>query len=101
LTTAVATYYTAGSGITATINNLSLTNTSGSPVSVTLYRVPNAGSASAANQFTGPFIIPANQNYVPPQAIGLQLDPGMTLQALAGTNTAVTLMGGVYESSGS
>lgn len=101
LTTSAVTYYTAPSGTTATINNLSLTNTSASPVSVTLYRVPNAGSASASNQFTAPYTVAVGQTYVPPQAIGLQLDPGMTLQALAGAATAVTLMGGVYESSGS
>lgn len=95
------TYYTAPTLTVSTINNLSLTNTSGSPVSVTLYRVPAAGSAAASNQFTAPYVIPAGQTYVPPQAIGLQLDAGMTLQALAGSAAAVTLMGGVYENSGS
>lgn len=101
LTTSAVTYYTAGSGVTATINNLSLTNTSAAPRTVTLHRVPAVGSASAATQFTAPYVIPVGQTYVPPQAIGLQLDPGMTLQALADAATSVTLMGGVYETSGS
>ncbi|WP_433705797.1 hypothetical protein [Paraburkholderia sacchari] len=101
LTTSAATYYSAGSGITATINNLSLTNTSANPVAVTLYNVPAAGSASAANEFMAAYTLSAGQTYVPPQAIGLQLAPGSTLQALAGTGAAVTMMGGVYETSGS
>ncbi|CAG4900809.1 hypothetical protein [Paraburkholderia saeva] len=101
LTTGALPYYSAGAGITATVNNLSLTNTSGSPVPVTLYNVPSAGSPGAANEFLAAFSLSAGQTYVPPQAIGLQLAPGSTLQALAGTATAVTIMGGVYETSGS
>jgi hypothetical protein len=101
LTTSALTYYTAPTSTVATINNLSLTNTSGSAVTVTLYRVPSGGAAGVTNQFTPPYTIPVGQTYVPPQAIGLQLDAGMTLQALAGAATAVTLMGGVYETSGS
>lgn len=96
-----ATYYTAGAGVTATINNLSLTNTTTSPVAVTLYRVPSGGAAGDNNTILSGFSIAAKATYVPPQCIGLQLDPGMTLQALAATATAVTLAGGVYESSGS
>lgn len=101
LTTGAASYYTAPSGTVATINNLSITNTSLSPVSVTLYRVPSGGSAAASNALMSGFSLSAGQTYVPPQAIGLQLDAGMSLQALAATGSAVTLMGGVYETSGS
>lgn len=96
-----ATVYTAGTGITATINNLSLTNTSASPVSVTLYRVPVAGTPGTDNCILSAFSISAGQTFVPQQAIGLQLSAGMTLQALASTATAVTLAGGAYETSGS
>jgi len=101
LTTAAATYYTAPTGTTSTVNNLSLTNTSASPVTVTLYRVPSAGSASSTNTIMSAFSLSAGQTYVPPQAIGLQLETGMTLQALASANTSVTIAGGVYETSGS
>jgi hypothetical protein len=101
LTTSAAVYYTAPSGTTSTVNNLSLTNTSASPVAVTLFRVPNSGAAGAANTILSAFSLAAGQTYVPPQAIGLQLDPGMTLQALASSATAVTIAGGVYETSGS
>lgn len=101
MTASAATYYAAPPATTATINNLSLTNTSASPVSVTLYRVPSAGTAGAGNALLSSFSLSAGQTYVPPQAIGLQLDPGMTLQALASAGSSVTLMGGVYETSGS
>lgn len=101
LSTAAGTYYTAPAGTTATINNLSLTNTTGSPATVTLYSVPSGGSANATNTFLSTYSLAAGQTYVPPQAIGLQLAPGSTLQALSGTTSAVTLVGGVYETSGS
>lgn len=101
LTTGAVAYYTAGAGITATINNLSLTNTSGAPVAVTLYNVPNGGAASASNTFMSAFSLAAGQTFVPPAAIGLQLLPGGTLQALAATGAVITIMGGVYETSGS
>lgn len=101
LTTVAQTAYTATTGVTATVNNLSLTNTSASPVAVTLYRVPSAGSPSASNTLLSAFSLSAGQTYVPPQAIGLQLDQGMSLQALASAGSAITLMGGVYETSGS
>lgn len=101
LAVAAGTAYTAGDGVTATVNNLSLTNTSGSPVSVTLYRVPAAGTPGPTNCFLSAFSLSAGQTYVPQQAIGLQLSPGMTLQALASAAASVTLVGGVYETSGS
>jgi hypothetical protein len=101
LTASAAVYYTAPNGVTSTINNLSLTNTSASPVAVTLYRVASGGSASAANMILSAFSLAAGQTYVPPQAIGLQLSQGMTLQALASTASAVTIAGGAYETSGS
>ena len=101
LTTSAAPYYTAPSGTTSTVNNLSLTNTSSGVVKVTLYRVPNAGTPGASNALLSAYSLSAGQTYVPPQAIGLQLEGGMTLQALADTAAAVTIMGGVYETSGS
>lgn len=101
LTTAAVAYYTAAAGVTATVNNLSLTNTSASPVAVSLYNVTSGNTAGAANALLSSYTLSAGQTYVPPQAIGLQLAPGSTLQALAATGAVVTLMGGVYETTGS
>ena len=101
LTTGAVAYYTVPSGTVSTIANLSLTNTSASPVAVTVYNVPNAGAASTSNQLVSAYSIAAGQTYVPPQAIGLQMAPGSTLQALAATGAVVNIQGGVYETSGS
>ncbi|MDH2052535.1 hypothetical protein [Achromobacter marplatensis] len=101
LTTSAAPYYTAPAGTKATINNLSLTNTSAAVVTATLHRVPSGGTASASNMILSAFSLPVGSTYVPPQAIGLQLEAGMTLQALASAATSVTIAGGAYETSGS
>ena len=101
LTTSAAAYYSVPSGTVSTIANLSLSNTSASPVSVTVYNVPSAGSASTANILVPAYSLAAGQSYVPPQAIGLQMAAGATLQALAATGAVVNIQGGVYETSGS
>lgn len=101
LTTSAVAYYTVPTGTTSTIANLSLTNTSASPVSVTVYNVPSAGTPGSGNQLVSAFSLTAGQSYVPPQAIGLQLAAGSTLQALAATGAVVNIQGGVYETSGS
>lgn len=101
LTTSAAIYYTAPSGTTSTISNLSFTNTSASPVAITVYNVPSASSPTAANEFVAAFSISAGQTYIPPQAIGLNLAAASTLQALAATGGVITMQGSVYETSGS
>jgi hypothetical protein len=101
LTTSAVAYYTAGTGVTATINNLSLTNTSANPVAVTLYNVPNGGTAGTSNELMAAFSIAGGQTYVPPAAIGLHIGSQGTLQALAATGAVVVIQGGVYETSGS
>jgi hypothetical protein len=101
LTTSAVAYYTVPSGTQSTIANLSLSNTSASPVSVTVYNVPSAGSAGTGNILVPAYSLAAGQSYVPPQAIGLTMAPGATLQALAATGAVVNIQGGVYETSGS
>ncbi|MDN7825095.1 hypothetical protein QZN01_20800 [Burkholderia cenocepacia] len=93
--------YTAPAGTTTTIANLSFTNTSGVPVSVTVYNVPSGGTPGVSNELVSAYSIAAGQTYVPPQSIGLNLSAGSTLQALAGTAGVVAAQGGVYETSGS
>lgn len=93
--------YTAPTATTSTIGNMSFSNTSGSPVAITVYNVPSAGSAGTTNIVVPSFTLSAGQSYVPPQLIGLSLAPGATLQALAGTAAVINAQGGVYETSGS
>lgn len=101
LTTAAQTAYTVPAGTVATISNLSITNTTANVVSVTIYNVPQSGSVGANNELVAGYQLSAGQTWVPPQAIGLSLAAGTTLQALASANTSLTLMGAVYETSGS
>jgi len=101
LGTAAAPIYTAPTGTTTTVANLSFTNTSAAPVSVTVHNVPNGGSPSIANELVSAFSIAAGRTYVPAQAIGLNLSPSSTLQALASADGVVTAQGGAYETSGS
>lgn len=101
LSTSAVTVYTVPAGTTATVANLSITNTSGNVVSVNLYNVPSGGSPSAANQFSPAFSLSPGQPWVPPPAIGLSMGAGSTLQASASAAGSLTIMGGVYETSGS
>jgi hypothetical protein len=93
--------YTAPTATTSTIANMSFSNTSASPVPFTVYNVPSGGTAGTSNIVVPSFTLSAGQSYVPPQLIGLNLAPGATLQALAGTASVVNAQGGVYETSGS
>jgi hypothetical protein len=101
LGTGLQTLYTVPPGTVSTVSNLSLTNVSVSPVTVTVYNVPTGQSPGATNELVASFSLSASQSYVPPQAIGLQLAAGSSLQALASAASAVNAMGGVYETSGS
>jgi hypothetical protein len=101
LGTSATTLYTAPTATTSTIANMSFSNTSGSAVAITVYNVPSGGSAGTANIVVPSFTLSVGQSYVPPQLIGLNLAPGATLQALAGTASVVNAQGGVYETSGS
>lgn len=101
LGTGAQTLYTVPSGTVSTVSNLSLTNVTASPVAVTVYNVPSGQTAGATNELVAAFSLSAGQSYVPPQAIGLQLAAGSSIQALAASASAVNAMGGVYETSGS
>lgn len=98
---AASVLYTVPTATTTTLANVSFTNTSGSPVSVTVYNVPSGGSPGTGNQVVSAYSIAAGKTYVPPQLIGLNMAAGSTLQALAGTASVVNAQGGVYETSGS
>ncbi|WP_110855971.1 hypothetical protein [Paraburkholderia silvatlantica] len=98
---AAATLYVVPPATTTTLANVSFTNTSANPVSVTVYNVPSGGSPGAANQVVSAYSIAAGKTYVPPQLIGLNMAAGSTLQALASTASVVNAQGGVYETSGS
>lgn len=97
LTNAVATYYTTPTNVIATISALTLTNTTAGSVTATVHIVPDGGSASDSNKVLHAKAIAAGESYVVSPAIAQSMEAGATLQALAGANTSITLVGSVYE----
>jgi hypothetical protein len=95
LTIAAATYLTAGASTYATTKKVTVTNVTANAVTLTLYKVPNAGTAGATNTLVSAMVIPPNtvnggvkEIY---EAENQTLAPGDTLQALAGTAAALNL----------
>lgn len=91
LTNAAATYYTSTS-LTTRIDKLSVTNTTGGAVTVTIYLITVGGSASAANTITYQKSINAGQTWNCPDVVGQVLKNGDFIQALASANASLTIM---------
>ncbi|NMV36921.1 hypothetical protein [Ralstonia insidiosa] len=99
LGTGASIIYTAPTNPLTTVKNgrVRLTNTSGSAASVTLYTVPNGGTAGVGNECLPAVSIPGGQNL---DVDFPSLGPGDTLQGLSGTASVITVseMGGVLYS---
>jgi hypothetical protein len=96
LTTSTAIYYTAPGQTKAAVKILTLTNTSGSQVSVNLYRVPRNAQPGAAN-LLGPFTLGPNSAPLFVLAACHVLEPGDSIQASCTANSAVSIMASGYE----
>lgn len=92
LTTSAATYYTAPANTKARIDNLTLTNTTASAVTATVHLVASGGSASASNTIVSARSLAPGESYVVPGAINQWILAGGTIQALASSATAVTIV---------
>lgn len=97
LTTSVATYYTVPANTITTISACTLTNSTGTARTVTMYLVPNGGSAGVTNIILSARTIAAGESYNVSAAIGQTIPAGATIQALADANTALTLVASGYE----
>lgn len=99
--TTVGTVFTARTDADFQITSLVASNVTGTPDSITIYFVPDGGTAGATNLLIAAFAVPANATVVlfNEENKGL-LQPGMTLQALCGTNDAVNLWGNGYDYQG-
>jgi hypothetical protein len=97
LTTSAATYYTTPANTLTTISACTLTNTSAGAVTATVYLVPSGGSATTSNVILSARTLAAGESFNVGSAIGQTLAAGGTLQALAGTATAVALVASGYE----
>lgn len=103
ITTSVQTIYTApavSSNIqagyaTAELKSLSITNTTGSPINVNVYIVPNGGSAGTSNAFVYGLPVGANDAKLL-QSLSEVLAAGDTIQVSASA-TGLTIRGSVTE----
>lgn len=90
------TYYTA-TNKQARVDALSLCNTTGGAITVTVYIVPSGGSADATNTVLSSYSIAAGESYVVSAAIGQWIEDGGTLRAVASSATSVTILLSVME----
>lgn len=91
LTASAAAYVTAGGASTVIIKSAVFTNTDSSARTITVHRVPNAGSATTGNRVISAFSLSAGQAYVAPELANMVLAPGETLQALASVTSVVNI----------
>ncbi len=95
LTASVATYVTTPANQYFTSKKVTVSNTSASAVTLTIYKVPSGGTAGSGNLLVGGLTIPANtvnggvkEIYEAENQIFYQ---GDTLQAFAGTAAVLNL----------
>ncbi|CAB4184005.1 hypothetical protein UFOVP1362_54 [uncultured Caudovirales phage] len=99
LTNSNATYYTA-TNVTTFIDKMTVCNTSGSSVTLTIDLVTALGSAGVSKRIISARIIAAGDTYLCPEAVGHILAPGDTIQGLAGAVTSLTIRSSGREVSG-
>lgn len=97
LTAAAATYYTVPANTITTIAAATLTNSTGTARTVTMYLVPPAGTAGPTNIVLSARTISAGESYNVASLIAQTIPAGATIQALADAATAVTFVASAYE----
>ncbi|WP_260932128.1 hypothetical protein [Mycolicibacterium llatzerense] len=90
------TQYTGPASSAVKIASAVLTNTTGSPVTVSLSLVKSGGTAGSANRVLSAYSLGAGDSTVVSELSGQFLGPGDFISALAGTASAVSfVMSGV------
>ena len=99
--TTATTVFTARSDADFQIEHLVASNVTGSADYVTVYLVPDGGTAGATNLAISQKVVPANDwvTIFDREAMGL-LQPGMFIQCLCGVNDAVNVWGYGYDYQG-
>src|ERR1039457_83003 len=92
LTTSAVTEYTAPVATRSIIKKVTVTNTSGTAATVTVYLVPSAGTAGAANINVSAQTIGAGQTVELYTVENHTLETGDFISALAGTGAVLNLM---------
>lgn len=89
LTNANATYYTA-SNVKTIIDKMTVVNTTGGAVTVTVDLVNSGGSAGVSQRVISARSIAAGETYTCPEAVGHTLNNGDSIQAVASANTSLS-----------
>lgn len=84
------TQYTAN-GCKTIVDKFTVTNTTVSPVAITVNIVQSAGSASASNTIISAKSIAAGECYTCPELVGQTLEPGGFISTLAGAAASLTI----------
>ena len=90
LTNSNATYYTA-TNVRTIIDKMTLCNTTGGAVTVTVDLVDSGGSAGVSERVISALSINAGQTYTCPEVVGHVLNAGDSIQALCSASTSVTI----------
>lgn len=96
LTATAAIYYTAPANSLVTISAASVTNTTATPQSLTVYLVPASGAPGVGNVVCSGRIVAPGETFNVPGCIGQTLAAGGTLQALSDAAAALTLVASGY-----
>lgn len=91
------TYYPVPANTKTTISAMTAVNTTGTARTLTVYLVPSGSSASASNTILTEKTIPARGTYNVMEAIGQTMEASGSIQALADSAGAVTLIASGYE----
>lgn len=84
------TYYTA-TNVRTRIDKLTLCNTTAGAITVTIYKITAAGSASATNTVLSAKSVGAGETYTCPELVGHWLNQGDFIQALASSAASVSI----------
>lgn len=90
LTNVNAIYYTA-TNVRTIIDKMTLCNTTGGAVTVTVDLVNAGGTAGVAERLISARSLAAGETYICPEATGHVLNASDTIQALASANSSITM----------
>jgi hypothetical protein len=91
LTTAAAVYYTAPTGVSTRITQMSVTNTDSVARTISIYVCASSAAPGTVDTSIKSKTLQPNETWVPYQVLGTVLSAGGTLQALADANSVVVM----------
>lgn len=96
ITTAALAYVTGGANSKAIIKRAVFTNVTSGAITITVYRVPSAGSPGATNIIIDARPIAALGTDLAPELANMVLNSGDTIQCLASANTSINFFASGY-----